>query len=192
MKEAGEEVVPGCVTVGLVGGVRDEHLVEGVVRFPDVGDSREVLEGCWAEPVELFGSQDVGGVGGLQERAPIVEDLLDHLVDFGVDEGCESTGCTHRPVEDGVDRETNEAHAVLSLAVGRCCADEVVQHAQHVLVVAELWSAIILFGVLERDLVEHGLEEHRKAGGGVDAVFEFFDDGVELFGGFVDSSGYVG
>ena len=192
VEEAGEEVVPGGVAVGLVGGVGDEHLIEGVVCFPDIGDSREVLEGCGTEPVELFGSQDVGGVGGLQERTPIVEDLLDHLVDFGVNERCESTRCTHWPVEDGVDGESDETHAVLSLAVGWCGADEVVQHAQHVLVVADLGSTVILLGVVERDFVEHGLEEHGEAGGGVDAVFEFFDDGVEFFGGFVDSSGYVG
>lgn len=67
-----------------------------------------------------------------------------------------------------------------------------IQHAQHVLVVPELRSAVILLGVVERDFVEHGLKEHGEAGGGVDAVFEFFDDGMEFFGRFVDSSGYVG
>lgn len=128
----------------------------------------------------------------MQEGTPDVENLLDHLVDFGVDKRCKSARCTHWPIEDGVNGESNEAHAVLSLAVGRRGADEVVQHAQHVLVVAELGSAIILLGVVERDFVKHGLEKHGEAGGGVDAVFEFFDDRMEFFGRFVDSSRYIG
>ena len=159
-----------------------EHLVEGVVGLAvQVADSGHVLYACFAEPVTRLLAQDVGRIRRLQECTPDVQDLLDHVVDLGVEVGHIATGRTHGPVEDGVDGQSDEAHAVLPLAIRRGRHEDVVQRLQHVTVVADLWVAadLLVVTAVLRDFLEHGLEEHEEARVGLNNMLELLQDRME-------------
>lgn len=134
-------------------------------------------------------AQDVSRVWRLQECTPDVQDLLDHMVDLGVEVGHKTTRRAHRPVEDGVDGQSDEAHAVLPLTVRRGRHEDVVQRLQHVTVVADLWVAaeLLVVTAVLRDFLEHGLEEHEEARVGLDDMLELLQDRMEGLGVLVDA-----
>ena len=134
-------------------------------------------------------AQDVRRIRRLQERTPDVQDLLDHVVDLGVEVGHKATGRAHGPVEDGVDGQSDETHAILPLTVRRGRHEDVVERLQHVLVVADLGLAteLLVVTAMLGDFLEHGLEEHVEARVGLDDLLELLQDWVEGLGVLVDA-----
>lgn len=111
------------------------------------------------------------------------------MVDLGVKVSHKATGRAHGPVEHGVDRQSDETHAILPLTVRRGRHEDVVEHLQHVLIVADLGLAAELFVVTAMlwDFLEHGLEEHVEARVILDELLELLQDRVEGFGVLVDT-----
>jgi len=159
----------------LLAGVTDEEVLElvvGLVR--SVGNSHHVGSSSLAEPTGLALVKDAGRLGALQELAPLVEDLLDHLVDLGVEE-CGVTGRSgHGVVQDGAHGNTDHTDSLCRVGPDRCRTKDVVQDLQHVLVIADLLAAggISLVDVLVGNFFEHGGEVHVDSGSTLDEFLE--------------------
>jgi len=114
-EETGEEIVPTLVPVVLSLGVALEELFERFVRSADVGDLQDTLLAALPKPTLLVGSQHLGRVGRSQELVPYAQDLFQHGVDFRVLEDGEPGSGSHGPIEQGVDRDTDETDRMASI-----------------------------------------------------------------------------
>jgi hypothetical protein len=110
--------IPGLEAVVLCAWVADKHVLEFQVRISClVGDDFDVFRGCLAKPSMLVFSQNLGRLGCLfekhlaeiqltkdmtylQELAPLIEYLLDHGIDFWVQECSMPRWSRHGVVED--------------------------------------------------------------------------------------------
>nr|POE59281.1 hypothetical protein CFP56_24550 [Quercus suber] len=182
---AGEVVVPRGVAVVLLGGIAHEEVLE-LVRGAQrrVGDRHDVVDARGAEPAALGVVQDLGGLGGEQEFAPVVEDLLEVGVDLGVEEGGVARGRAHGVVEEGAHGDADHADVGGGVGPLRGGGEGVVQHLEHVVVVADLLVAggVLVVGVLDGHLVEHGVEVHVDARVVLDELLEVLEHRRELFG----------
>lgn len=194
LEVAREEVVPGFEAAVRGLRVGHEHLVDRVVGFAtQVADIFQVLLGRGTEPVQGVFAQDIGGLRRLQVGTPDVQDLLEHPVDLGVNEGSMATGSSHPPDKNGVHGHSNKRHPVLPLAVIRGALDHMVQHCEHLVVVANSRSTAdgLVVAAVAGDFIEHALDEHVDARVGFNEVLEFLDDGVEFLRVCIDATGNV-
>ena len=109
------------------------------------------------KPALLIRAQASRTGGRFQEFAPNVHDLLDVLVDHGIQESRKPRTRAHGPVEEGVDRQADDVVLFgLGDPVGGC-GEDVVDDAEHVVVGADLFLTAGVFFVLLLfgDLVKH-------------------------------------
>lgn len=160
-----------------------EEVFELVGRLVwGVGDFHNVLLADFAEPALLAGAKDFGGFGRLEELAPYVENLLQHGVDFGVDEGGISGWCAHWVVENGAHGHADHADVGSGVSPLRSGGEDVVEDFQEMVVVTDLLPAcgVLVVRVLHGDFLEHGDEEHVHAGVVLDELLEFLQDWDEF------------
>jgi len=179
LEVSGEEVVPRSVTVVLLAGVTDEEVLElvvGLVR--SVGNRHHVRSSGLAEPAGLALVEHTSGLGRHEELAPLVEDLLEHLVDLGVEEGGVARRSGHGVVQNGAHWHTNHTDCLSRIGPDRCRAEDVVEDLEHVLVVTNLLasSGIPLVDVLVGNFLEHGSEVHVHSGCALNELLEFLKD----------------
>ena len=116
---------------------------------------------------------------------PFSEDTLQVVIDLALEKEGETGGCAHRPVEDGVDGEANEAvgvRVVCDVVPLRGFSQDLVEEFEHAAEVADL-------RVLERGVVavrwrvgnlgEHPVAENLEDAVGLDSVLEGDQDGVQ-------------
>ena len=109
------------------------------------------------KPALLIRAQASRASRRFQELAPNVHDLLDVLVDHGIQESRKPRTRAHGPVEEGVDRQADDVVLFgLGDPVGGC-GEDVVDDAEHVVVGADLFLTAGVFFVLLLfgDLVKH-------------------------------------
>jgi hypothetical protein len=185
---SGEEVVPRSVTKVLLAGVTDEKvlkLVAGLVRA--VGNGHHVRDTSLTEPTSFAIVKDTSRLWGQKELAPLVEDLLQHLVDLGIEEGGVTGRSGHGVVEDGAHGDTDHTDSLCRVSPDWSRTKDVVQDLEHVLVVTNLLAAGRVFGVvvLVRDLLEHGCKVHVDSRGALNEVLELLEDWIQRLLGVV-------
>ena len=135
-----------------------EEFLEFVRCLPvEISSRFESFERRRPKPALLIRPQASRTRGRSQELAPNVHDLLDVLVDHGIQERRKPRARAHGPVEEGVDRQADD---VVLLCLGDPvggCGEDVVDDAEHVVVGADLFLTAGVFFVLLLfgDLVKH-------------------------------------
>ena len=131
------------------------------------------FSGVFPEPaVSRMVAQDVGALRRTQERSPRIQNRLDVDVDLVVDEPGPAAGRRHRPVQDRIERESDETGFVEA----RRMSQDHVEQPQHMLVVAHLRQPEQGFLLVRRNFVEHLVEKHVGLGVGFDEILQIFDD----------------
>jgi hypothetical protein len=186
-------------------GITLEQLLKLVTRLPQIRHFFNRLDPMLREPPSLITAQHLCTLRTLQVRTPRIQYLFQHLIHLRILVYCESCGCAHSPVEDRVDRDTDEADGVSG--VGPCGSRryDMVEDLEHVVKVSK--AGVFAGGIFEvlfalRDLkesvslrvsrtlgtylIEHGIKEHPQPTILLDHFLELLDHGQEFLGILVD------
>ena len=138
-----------------------------------LGKGRHRLAGIFTEPaVPRIVVQHVGALRRTEEGSPLVQNRPDVVIDFVVDERRPAAGCRHRPVENRIEREPDQA----ILRKLRRVIQNHIEQPKHMLIVTHLRQSGGRLHLALRNFAEHLRKEHVRLGVVLDEVPEVFDD----------------
>lgn len=124
----------------------------------------------------------------LEVFAPFVQNLLQHLVHFGIQERSVATGRCHSVVKNGTHRYADHANALSGVCPLRSTREYVVEDSKHMAIVPDglVTRGVLVVGTLLGNLIPHLSEEHADARVGLDEGLELLQHRDELLGVLVD------
>ena len=113
-----------------------------------------------------------------EEVSPHIQDLLEHRVDLRVEEESEATGGAHGPVERSADGYADHPNPLRLVGPCRARGDEVVEHLEEVVVIADLrpTGGVVGIWLLVGHLVEHGRDEAEDTRVRLNELPKLFED----------------
>ena len=132
-------VIPRLVPHMLRLRITFKQLVEPVIRLADICDLFECRDTVLREPSNSVVTQHRGALLAFQIGTPLIEYLLEKTVDLRVLVDGKSGGCAHSPVQDGVNRYTDQADRMSSVCPCRRSGDNVIEYGKHVVKVPNLF-----------------------------------------------------